>query len=181
MLIQEMVQEVVQQATIAQPKDHNHVLIALWAVVGGLVIETVVLAILIKARGGWAYVATIPLVNLRQLVSIALAVVTVIGTGIVGYLSGVWPPEYVLEYVLFALTIWMGIDVAQFWIKRKTTDNTIQSTQNIMAAQAAGGVQVDAQAARNQAAPESRQSIPGQTTEMNAGVAVGGGSGEKGD
>src|SRR3954469_12582038 len=122
MLIQEMIQEVVQQATVAQPKDHNHILIALWAVVGGLVIETVVLLILIRARGGWGYVATIPLTNLRQIVSIALAVVTVIGTGIVGYLSGVWPPEYVLEYVLISLTLWMGLDVTQFLIKRKTTD-----------------------------------------------------------
>jgi len=40
--------------------------------------------------------------------------------------------------------------VAQYWIKRKTVDPTLASTQNVMAAQQAAGMTVDARAARQQ-------------------------------
>lgn len=158
-------QEVVQQATVAQPS-HSHTVIALWVVVGLVLVETVALWVTIKARGGWAYIATIPFVNLRQLVSLVLAVVTVVGTGMVGYFSGVWPPEYVLFAVLAAISTWMGLDIWQYRIKRNTTDASIPSTQNLMAAQAVAGVDVDARTARQAASPTARQPIPGETTEM---------------
>ena len=140
-------QEVIRQATVQQP-DHSHAVIAMWVFVGVALIEGLLLWITYKARGGWAYVATIPFVNLRQLVSLSLAVVTVVGAGIVGYLSGVWPPEYLIDSTLLALTAWMGLDVGMYWVKRKTTDASIPSTQNIMAAQAASGGDVDARSAR---------------------------------
>lgn len=159
------VQEVVTQATVQQPS-HSHTVVTLWVLVGVVLVETAFLWITIKARGGWSYIATIPFVNLRQLVSLVLAILTVVGSGIVGYLSGVWPPEYLVDSVLLALSVWMSIDVAQYWIKRKTTDASIPSTQNMMAAQAAAGVDVHARSAREIAAPGQRQNIPGQTTEM---------------
>jgi hypothetical protein len=146
------VQEVVQQAAIQQPS-HSHTTVALWVLVGLVLVESVALWITIKARGGWTYIATIPFVNLRQLVSLVLAILTIIGTGLVGYLSGVWPPEHVYEGALLAISVWMGIDVAQYLIKRKTVDPTLASAQNVMAAQQAAGVPVDARIAR-------------QTTEM---------------
>lgn len=160
-------QEVVQAAAVQQPS-HSHTVIALWVFVAIAIVEAVAIWMTVKARGGWAYIATIPFVNLRQLVSLLLGVLTVVGSGIVGYLSGVWPPEEVLNSVLIALSVWMSIDVAQYWIKRKTTDAAIPSTQNMMAAQAASGVQVDARTARDAAAPTARQPIPGQTAEMPA-------------
>lgn len=164
-------QEVVQPATIAQPS-HSHTVIALWVLVALAIIEAAIIWITVKARGGWTYIATIPFVNLRQLVSLVLAVVTVIGTGLVGYFSGVWPPEHVYEGALIAISAWMSIDVAQYWVKRKTTDSTIPSTQNVMAAQAAAGVQVDARVARDATAPTARQPIPGKTAEMPTPIVV---------
>lgn len=158
-------QEVVQQATVPQPS-HSHTVIALCVFVAVALVEALVIWVTVKARGGWAYIATIPFVNLRQLVSLVLAVLTVVGSGIVGYLSGVWPPEYLMDSVLIAVSVWMSIDVAQYWIKRKTTDTNIPSTQNMMAAQAASGVEVSALTARNVANPTSRQPIPGATAEM---------------
>ena len=127
----------------------------------GICIESVALWVTFKARGGWTYIATIPFVNLRQLVSLSLAVITVIGAGLDGYLSGVWPPEYIYEGALIALSAWMGLDLWQYSIKRKTTDPAIPSAQNIMAAQQASGGVVDARVAR-----EARDAIRGQTGEM---------------
>jgi hypothetical protein len=156
----------VQQAAVQQPRSHTHTIVTLWVFVAVSLLEAVLLWIAIKARGGWTYIATIPFVNLRQLVSLALAGITVIGSGIVGYLSGVWPPEYMVHAVLFAVTVWMGIDVAQYWIKRKTTDPTIASTQNVMAAQAIAGAEVNALTARAVADPGARQPVPGRTAEI---------------
>lgn len=166
-----IMQEVVTQAAVIQPKEHNHVIIALWTFVAIALAEAVALWILVKARGGWAYIATIPFVNLRQLFSLVLAAITIIGTGVIGYLAGVWPPEYVFQGALIALSVWMGIDVAQYGIKRLSTKPDLPSTQNIMAAQAAAGVEVDARTARAVADPMARQSIPGQ---MSAGQAASG-------
>jgi hypothetical protein len=157
-----MLQEVVTQAAVIQPKAHNHVIVAMWALAAIALAEAIIIAVLTRARGGWAYIATIPFVNLRQLVSLGLAAVTVVGTGLIGFLAGVWPPEYIFNSALIGLSVWMGIDVAQYWIKRSTTDPALPSTQNIMAAQAAAGVEVDARTARLAADPQARQSIPGQ-------------------
>ena len=162
-----ILQEVVQRATVVEPS-HNHTVIALWVMIGLSVVEAVVIWITVKARGGWAYIATIPFVNLRQLVSLVLASVTIIGTGMVGYFSGVWPPEYIFFGSVAAISTWMGLDIWQYTVKRNTTDASIPSTQNIMAAQAASGTAVDARTARNVAAPTARQPIPGQTTEQPA-------------
>src|SRR3954469_8602054 len=102
-------QEVVQTATVAQPT-HSHTVVTLWVLVAALVAETTVVAVLIRARGGWGYVATIPITNLRSLTAIGLMVVTIVGAGVVGYLSGVWPPEYVYSTTAYTLTIWAGIE-----------------------------------------------------------------------
>lgn len=160
MHLQLVAQEVVQQAAVEQPKSHNHIVVGLWFFVALSIVEAVVIWIVTKARGGWTYIATIPFVNLRQLASLILAAVTVVGTGIVGYLSGVWPPEYVFHGALFAVSVWMGLDVSQYWIKRSTTDPMISSTQNVMAAQAASGNRVDALTARSIADPNARQPVP---------------------
>ena len=155
----ELAQEVVQQATVAQPS-HSHTIITMWVFVATSLVEAVAIAVLVYARGGWTYIATIPFVNLRQLTSLILAAVTIIGTGTIGYLSGVWPPEYIFHGALVALSVWMGFDVGAYWIKRATTDPTIASTQNVMAAQAATGQRVDARDARAAADPGARQPVP---------------------
>lgn len=164
--IQEVVQEVVTAPAVVQPKSHNHVIIALWVFVGISIVEAVVIWILTKARGGWEYIATIPFVNLRQLASLIMAAVTIVGTGIIGFLAGVWPPEYIFHGALIAISVWMGIDVAQYGIKRLSTNPDLPSTQNIMAAQAAAGVPINARDARAAADPTVRQSVPGQTAEQ---------------
>lgn len=154
-------QEIVQSATVEQPT-HSHALVALWVLAALVLAEAVAIALMLRARGGWGYVATIPITNLRSITAIGLMVATVIGTGLVGYFAGVWPPDHVFTPTLTAITVWSGIEVTGVWLKRVTTDPSLPSTQNMMAAQAASGVAVDARDARVAAAPQARQPIPGE-------------------
>ena len=123
-------QEVVTQAAIQQPQ-YNHAIIALWALGAIVVAQAIVLWIMFKARGGWNYLATIPITNLRSLVAVGLFAITVVGTGLVGYFAGVWPPEYIYDSTLIAETTWAGIEVAAVWLKRRTTNPEIASNQNL--------------------------------------------------
>lgn len=161
-----LLQEVVTQAAVVQPKQHSHILIAMWVAVAVALVEAVLLWITVKARGGWAYVATIPITNLRSLVAIALFAVAIVGTGVIGYLAGVWPPDHIFTPALTAVTVWAGIEVTGVWLKRVTTNENLPSTQNIMAAQAAIGLPVDARTAREAAAPQARQPVPGPAPEF---------------
>lgn len=158
-MMQELVQEIVTSPAVTQPKSHNHVIVALWVFVALSIVEAFALLVTFKARGGWSYLATIPMTNLRSLAAIVMFVVAIVGTGLVGYLAGVWPPENIYDTTMYVLTIWSGIEVGAMWIKRKTGDDR-PSTQNVMAAQAAAGVQVDARAARDVADPATRVQVP---------------------
>ena len=113
-----MTQEVVTQAAVVAPS-HSHQVVFLW-VLGTLVIaEGIAIALMFYARGGWSHLDEIPVTQLRSLTAIILFGATVMGTGIIGYAAGVWPPEYVLDAILIAETTWAGIEVGAVWLKRR--------------------------------------------------------------
>lgn len=63
----------------------------------------------------WTWLAELPSTNVRILATICLAIAT--GVKVIG-----WEWEPPIEWLGF-LTLWAGLDVGQFWIKRKTYQN----------------------------------------------------------
>lgn len=133
------------QAVVAAA-DTSHVITAVAAtavgnhnyMVGGLIvavgIEAVAILLLLYHKG-WDAIANVPTTNLRTLISIALFSMFNVSVITVGYLTGTYPPEFVIVWMESFICVAMGLDVLQYTAKRFTTDANIPSIQNV-----AGGI-----------------------------------------
>lgn len=148
-----VLQEVVTRAAVVQP-EHSHAVVTMWALGVLVVAEALMIGLLLRKNGGLDFLAVVPITPLRSLVAILLFPAAVIGVGVIGYATGVWPPEYIMVIVMGALTAWSGIEVTGVWLKRRTTDKTMPTRQNIQSGIAAGP------AIAPPAAPTSEMQVP---------------------
>lgn len=102
----------------------------LWGLIAIIVFQTIAIVLLISHKG-WAWISTAPTTNIRLLNGIAVFSLFNLSVVLVGYATHTYPPVDVILALEGAILLMCGLDVAQYGVKRWTTDPAVQSNQNV--------------------------------------------------